>query len=336
MTRRGDRPVFQVVTGVSVGALLAPFAFLGPEWDSEILAGFSDGHIPKLLRLGGPAVLFRPSLYAGAPLRTFVDRIVTQQLVDAVAKEAARGRLLLIATTDLDKQETVLWDLGAVAAVGGEAARALFRDVLVASASIPGVFPPVLIRVSDGERQYDEMHVDGGTTAPFVVAPEISQLAAYHALDLHGGRVYVLVNGALSAGPITTTASSFAVISRGFAASSMHGVRRAIELAAEFARRNRMDLQFSYIPTTYPYRGPLDFEREDLRQLFEFGASCAESGELWTGLQAAVHEGRESLGGPQCQRARAVKRRKAPALHRGASERAGPYTSASTYCQYRD
>ena len=298
MTRHGDRPVFHVVTGVSVGALLAPFAFLGPDWDSELLAGFADGGISKLLRLGGPAILFRPSIYAGGPLRSFVDRLVTQRLVDAVASEAARGRLLLVATTDLDKQETVIWDLGAVAAVGGEAARALFRDVLVASTSIPGVFPPVLIHVTDGERKYDEMHVDGATTVPFLVAPEISQLDRGHVLDLHGGRIYVLVNGALSASPATTKASSFAVISRGFAASSMHGSRRTIELGSEFARRHRMDLQFSYIPTTYPYRGSLDFETDELRRLFEFGMRCGETGQLWTRLEAAVEEGRKTLAAP--------------------------------------
>ena len=213
MSRRGDRPVFHVVTGVSVGALLAPFAFLGEDWDAELLAAFADGRLPKLLRVGGPAVLFRSSIYPGAPLRAYIDRFVTQRLVDAVADEAARGRLLLVATTDLDKQETVIWDLGAIAAERGEMARVLFRDVLLASASIPGVFPPVLIRVSDGERKYDEMHVDGGTTVPFLVAPEILQIDAGRGLDLQGGRIHVLVNGSLAARPITTPARAVPVMS---------------------------------------------------------------------------------------------------------------------------
>lgn len=298
MSRRGDRPVFHIVTGVSVGALLAPFAFLGPEWDPDLLAVFTDRRISKLLRVGGPAILFRPSVYSGAPLRAFVDRLVTQRLVDAVAAEAARGRLLLVATTDLDKQETVIWDLGAVAALGGEAARALFRDVLVASTSIPGVFPPVLIRVHDGDQEYDEMHVDGGTTAPFLVAPEISQLDGGRVLDLHGGRAYVLVNGALAARPITTPGRSLDVVSRSFVASMMHGSRRTVELAAEFARRHRMDLQFSYIPAAYPYRGALAFETGEMRRLFELGARCAETGQLWTRLEAAVEEGRKTLAAP--------------------------------------
>ena len=139
-----------------------------------MLAAAADGRIQKLLRVGGPAILFRASVYDGSPLRALVDQFVTQPLVDAVAQEAARGRLLLVATTDLDKQEPVIWDMGAIAAEGGEAARTLFRDVLVASASIPGVFPPVLIRVRDGAREYEEMHVDGSTTVPFFVAPNFA------------------------------------------------------------------------------------------------------------------------------------------------------------------
>jgi predicted acylesterase/phospholipase RssA len=298
MSRRGDRPTFQVVTGVSVGALLAPFAFLGPAWDSQMLAAAADGRIQKLLRVGGPAILFRASVYDGSPLRALVDQFVTQPLVDAVAQEAARGRLLLVATTDLDKQEPVIWDMGAIAAEGGEAARTLFRDVLVASTSIPGVFPPVLIRVRDGAREYEEMHVDGSTTVPFFVAPEVLQLKAGRVLDLHGGKIYILVNGALSARPITTRAGSLAVISRAFSASSIHGSRRTLELAAEFARRQGMDLQFSYIPMTYPYQGPLAFEAEELRRLFEFAQRCAETGELWTRIEAAIDEGRKSAFDP--------------------------------------
>ena len=298
MSRRGDRPVFHVVTGVSVGALLAPFAFLGADWDAALLATFADGRLPKLLRVGGPAVLFRSSIYPGAPLRAYIDRFVTQRLVEAVADEAARGRLLLVATTDLDKQETVIWDLGAIAAARSEAARVLFRDVLLASASIPGVFPPVLIRVSDGARKYDEMHVDGGTTVPFLVAPEILQLDTGRGLDLQGGRIFVLVNGSLASRPITTPARAVPVIARGFSASSMHGSRRTVGLAAEFARRHQMDLKFSYLPVTFPYRGPLAFKADELRQLFDFGARCAETGELWTRLEAAVEEGRRSLTEP--------------------------------------
>lgn len=155
-----------------------------------------------------------------------------------------------------------------------------------------------MIHVRDGGREYDEMHVDGGTTTPFFVAPEISQLDASRTLQLNGGRIYVLVNGALSAVPVTTPGRSLAVISRGFAASLMHSSRKTVELAAEFARRYSLDLEFSSIPTTYPYRGALAFEPEELKKLFEFGVRCAESGMLWTQLDVVAEQREKALAGP--------------------------------------
>jgi len=170
---------------------------------------------------------------------------VTERLVKAVADESAKGGALLVATTDLDKQESVIWDLGAIARQGGEAARVLFRDVLVASASIPGLFPPVLIHVEGGGASYDEMHVDGGTTLPFFVATEIAQILPREFERLRGARVFVLVNGQLGARPQTTRERPVAVLSRSFSAGLMHASRRSLELSAAFAERHGMQFRFS-------------------------------------------------------------------------------------------
>ena len=109
-----------------------------------------------------------------------------------------------IATTDVDKEETVIWNMGAIASRGDEAARELFRDVLVASASVPGVFPPVMLRVREGGVTYDEMEVDGAASAPFIAAPESLFLSSFQLSDLRGGRVFILVNGKLASEPSTT------------------------------------------------------------------------------------------------------------------------------------
>ncbi len=136
--------------GVSAGALIAPFAFLGPEWDAQLTEAFTSGRGEQMSVRG--LLACRLVHRAGAPpsrrsWTTTSPRISS----NAVAKEAGSGRLLWVATTDLDKEETVIWDLGAIAMRGGEPARKLFRDVLVASASIPGVFEPVLIHVQQGD-----------------------------------------------------------------------------------------------------------------------------------------------------------------------------------------
>ena len=172
LNRAHARPQFELVTGVSAGALIAPFAFLGPEWDTQLTDAFVGDRSESLVRRRGILGLFGTSFFEGEPLRQLVDGLVTDAMIHEVARESAKGRLLLVATTDLDKSETVVWNLGAIAATGGEAARTLFRDVIVASSSIPGIFPPVMITVSDVNGvAYQEMHVDGGVTVPFFIAP---------------------------------------------------------------------------------------------------------------------------------------------------------------------
>jgi patatin-like phospholipase len=293
MGRRGDRPRFDVVTGVSTGALMAPFAFLGPSWDGELIEAFDSDRAEHLLQQRGLSFLFRPGLYRSEPLAELVDHFVTDRLIKAVADQAAQGRLLLVATTDLDKEEAVIWDMGAIAAQGGPAARKLFRDVLVASASIPGLFAPVLIHVEGGGESYDEMHVDGGTTQSFFVVSEIMQLESKHFQALEKARVFVLVNGQLGVYPETTPETPVSVLVRSFSAGLMHASRKTLELSAAFAERYHMEFLFTYIPVRHAFAGPLDFSHDTMHSLFNYGAHCAEADQLWSTMEDAVERGPE-------------------------------------------
>lgn len=293
MSRRGDRPQFDVVTGVSAGALIAPFAYLGPSWDSELIDAFDSDRAEHLLQPRGLSFLFRPGLYSSEPLVELVDHFVTDRLIKAVADQAAQGRLLLVATTDLDKEETVIWDMGAIAEKGGAAARELFRDVLVASVSLPGLFPPMLIHVEAGGKSYDEMHVDGGTTQSFFVASEIMQVDSRHFQALDKARVFVLVNGQLSVYPETTPEEPVSVLIRSFSAGLMHASRKTLELTAALAQRYQMEFLFTYVPARYAFEGPLDFSHEAMHGLFNYGAHCAEAGQLWTTMEDAIERGQE-------------------------------------------
>ena len=187
LSRAHDRPQYDIVTGVSAGALIAPFAFLGPEWDAQLTEAVSSVRGEELSVHGLLSLPFGSSRRS-ADLAALVERYITPDLIKAVADAAATGRILWVATTDLDKEETVIWDLGAIAQVGGEPARKLFRDVLVASASIPGVFSPVLIHVQDGDRLYDEMHVDGNASTSLFVAPAAAYFAPLDRASLNGAR----------------------------------------------------------------------------------------------------------------------------------------------------
>jgi predicted acylesterase/phospholipase RssA len=285
-TRTGQRPDFQIVTGVSAGALIAPLAFLGSDWDPQLEAAFAGTATERLLQAHWSGALFGDSVYAGEPLVHLVERFVTDELIAAVARKAAAGGLLLVATTDLDTEQTVLWNLGAIAAVGGPRARTLFRDVLVASASIPGVFPPVLLHVESNGLAYEEMHVDGGTTQPLVLAPDVAAVSPDPLGALGGAVVHVIVNGRFGSLASTTARKTVPILRRSATIALRRTTVQAATVAFGIAARSGMAFRITSIPNDYPFDGPLDLRPEHMRTLFDFGARCVLAGQLWeTSLQ---------------------------------------------------
>jgi predicted acylesterase/phospholipase RssA len=269
MTHSGERPEFAVVTGVSTGALIAPYAFLGADWDEELTKAYSTGAGAHILQSRGLGVVFGSSAFRGAPLEELVDKHLTPEMLRAVAGEARKGRLLLVATTNVNTGEPVLWDLGAIAMHGGSDARALFRKILVASASVPGVFPPVEI---DGE-----MHVDGGVTLPFFIAPAPP-----------GADIYVLIDGRLNEPVRPTRARASAILSRSVSAGLSRMLRTSLKLTAAEADHGDMRVDYSAIPAAYPYRSAFDFSAAAAQPLFKYGYDCARTGRLWTAFGQAV------------------------------------------------
>jgi predicted acylesterase/phospholipase RssA len=281
LTRGGNRPQYELVTGVSTGALIAPFAFLGPEWDAQLEEAYVGGKSAHLLDSGGLGSLFRVGVFEGDALRDLVSTYVTAELVEAVAAESAKGRVLMVATTNLDTEEPVFWDMGAIASRGGPEARKLFIDVLVASSSIPGVFPPVMIQVEGPEGLYDEMHVDGGVTVPFFIAPEIAFVSDTTFKGLEGTNVHVIVNGQIDSLPRATPPNTLAMVLRSSNVALMRLARTELLVAGVFARSNGMKFEFTYLPRDYPVSGPMDFKPETMRTLFDFAAACAANAEIW-------------------------------------------------------
>ncbi len=171
-TARGDRPEFDIVTGISTGALTAPFAFLGPRYDPALKHVYTSYSTDQLVRkqpvrglLGGEA------LGSNAPIAGVIAGYITEDFLQEVAHEYNRGRRLLIGTTNLDAQRPVIWDMGKIAISGDPGALELFRSILLASAAIPGVFPPVHVKVQAEGQPHEEMHVDGGTTNQVFLLP---------------------------------------------------------------------------------------------------------------------------------------------------------------------
>ncbi|MFZ0009700.1 MAG: patatin-like phospholipase family protein [Steroidobacteraceae bacterium] len=281
LTRSATRPEFSVVTGVSAGALLAPLAFLGPQWDAEMTAIYTGDATHDLLRRHVLAGLFGSSVYSGAPLRRLIERYADERLIAAVAAQSARGRLLLVATTEFATGEPVIWDLSSVALNGGPDATRLFRSILLASASVPGMFPPVLIRVRTADGPRDELHVDGGVTVPFFVAPAPQDLPP-SGVASQPPLVRIIIDGRLRDFPYTAHANAYSIFRRSVSAGLNNMTRTTLEWAVEASRRRGISIEYAAIPPSYPLlQDAFDFNPEGQRALFEYASSCAQAGRLW-------------------------------------------------------
>ena len=172
-TQTGTRPRFKLVTGISTGALMAPFAFLGPSYDARLKEAYTTISDKDIFQAHGPVSILLslanlkelPSLADTSPLAQLVAKLVDAQVLQKIAQEHLQGRRLLMGTTQLDAQRLVIWDMGAIAASGNPQALELFRKIMVASAAIPAMFPPEYFDVEAGGETFQEMHVDGGTRA---------------------------------------------------------------------------------------------------------------------------------------------------------------------------
>ena len=296
LTRSASRPSFSVVTGVSTGALIAPYAFLGPAWDDRLIEVYTSGRAEHLLQSRGLGALFGSSVYRGAPLKDLVDRYATDELIEAVAHEASTGRLLLVATTEVSTGEPVVWDLGSIAMNGGAGARVLFRDVLVASASVPGLFPPVVIRVQEAQALYEEVHVDGATTVPFLVPLAFVESSPDGDDRSHGVAVYVIVDGRLSEQPVAIRLRTISILSRSVSAGLNHMMKTTLELTAAHAELEGAQFQFAAIPLAYRQLDPFDFRTPTMRSLFRYGSTCAQTGRLWISPRGAASDAASRTG----------------------------------------
>lgn len=280
-TASGKRPDFEVVTGVSTGALAAPFVFLGPRWDARLKEAYVGGQATGLLKSRGLNALVGSGVFSGAPLRQLVESHVDEVMLAEVAAEHAKGRLLLVATTDLDAQRGVIWNMGAIAERGGPEALELFREVLVASASIPGAFPPVMIRSQGQGAVFEEMHVDGGVMNPFVALPQIMWNWDDVAGVFEGARLHVVVNGKDAPRFAVTRDAGIPVLTRSLDAVLNGQLRATIAANRAFASRNGLEFHVAAIPEDFDGANSLDFNQAAMQAVYDLGEALGRTGEAW-------------------------------------------------------
>lgn len=278
-TQRGDRPEFNLVTGVSTGALIAPFAFLGPAYDAQLKRLYTEISDKDILLMRGlPAALFDDALADNLPLQKLVEANITQEVLDAIAAESRKGRTLLVGTTDLDARRSVYWNLTLMAESGQPQALPLIREILVASAAIPGELPPAMIDVEVEGKRYQEMHVDGGTTQQVFVLPTEIVMTDVARRER---TLYVIRNSRLAVDSVQVERTAYRIASRAIA-SLIHtqGIGDLYEIAA-IARRDGAQLRLAFIPDSFEMVAKGTFDRDYMNQLFLVGFELGRAGYPW-------------------------------------------------------
>jgi len=271
LSAAGNRPDYSVVTGVSTGALMAPFAFAGAKYDAALKDAYTKITAADIFELGATGDSFVDSW----PLKDLIAKEITPQLLADIAAGYQAGRRLFVVTTDLDAERSVVWNMGAIAAHagdkdGGEAALNLFRSVLLASGSIPGAFPPVLIDVEGNGKHFAEMHVDGGVGGQFFVAPA-ALMASNSGYRIPATALYIVVNSGLQSDFSVVERSTPAILAQTVDMAVKVELRLMLDRALIAAKNSGIGCNVATIPATFsaPSRGP--FDPNYMKALFDAG-----------------------------------------------------------------
>lgn len=282
-TDAGTRPSFSIVSGVSTGALIAPFAYLGSQYDQTLREFYTSGIAASLLDSPNPLnAIFGSGLFGNTRLRELVAHYIDANFAAAVATEYAKGRLLFVVTTNLDSQRTAIWDMGRIASLRTPASLDLFRDVVAASASLPAVFPPMMIDAQADGHRFQEMHVDGGVTAPVLTLPEAFLMRDAKLAKVGDLQLFILINNKIEPEFQVIDDRTIEIAARSSSILVKTQTRSILHSTYEFARRNKYDFNVTYIEGDRPTSPSAGFDTGYMRALFQYGYDKARSSHLWT------------------------------------------------------
>jgi hypothetical protein len=283
-SKAGTRPEFKLVTGVSTGALIAPFAFLGPEYDKNVTAMYTSVSQKDIVaQRFFYSVLLQDALADTTPLARLLKVHVTQALVDAIGAEYAKGRLLFIGTTNLDARRPVVWNITKIAASGKPEGVELLRKIMLASAAIPGAFPPVMLDVEAQGKAYEEMHVDGGATTQLFVywaGVRLKELAEKHHAERER-KIYALVNARLDPEWAEVERRTLPITFQAISTLIQYQTIGDLYRIYTITQRDGTDFNLAYIPDSFQAPHPADFDPTFMRTLYQFGYDEAVGGYEW-------------------------------------------------------
>ena len=283
-SQTGTRPQFKLVTGVSTGALTAPFAFLGKDYDPALkLLYTSVSQKDILAKRNLYAAVFGDAMADTTPLYHLIKKYVTQDMLNQIATEYAKGRLLLIGTVDLDSERPVVWNITKIAASHSAGSLDLVHKILRASAAIPGAFPPVMINVQANGQNYGEMHVDGSVAAQVFVywaGVRLNDLAAANGAQRER-KVYILRNARLDPEWSSVKRQTLSITFKAIAGLLEYQGLDDLYRIYAVCQRDGTDFNLAYIPATFTEPERTDFDKVYMRKLYDFGFEDAKAGYHW-------------------------------------------------------
>ncbi|MBL8823105.1 MAG: patatin-like phospholipase family protein [Planctomycetia bacterium] len=290
-TQRGDRPCFDVVTGISTGALIAPFAFLGSAFDPTILSLYTNVETRDIYRIKGPCGILSESFATNKPLRKMMDQMVHPELVQAVAREHQKGRRLYIGTTEAEGKRFVVWDMGAIASQGRPQDIELMKEILLASSAIPGVFPAARIPVYVNGQCFHEMHVDGTVSQSVFFRPPVQ--AIQHPKPTN---VYVIVAGKLYADSASVSPSAINIAIENLQSFSYAHTRGDLVRIWSMCSMAGYGFKLAAIPQDCPApKSMTEFKPEEMQNLVQSAVRQMLSGTAWRSTPPGNEPGEEPL-----------------------------------------
>lgn len=284
-TQHGDRPEFIAVTGISTGALIAPFAYLGPSYDHVLREVYTTTSTASLLKKRGMVKgFFMDALTDNGPMWKLMAKHVNQKMLDDIAAEYGKGRLLLIGTVNLDARRSVIWDIGAIAASKHPKSVQLVHSILIASASIPAAFPPVMIDVQADGHAYQEMHVDGGCLNEVFLYPTSYTPIAPNGDEALKREVYIIRNSRVDPDWGAVERRTLKIAGRAISALIHSQGLGDLDRMFMTARRDNMDFNLAHIPADFDLVPNEPFDREYMQKLFAVGFNLAAPGYPWAKL----------------------------------------------------
>jgi hypothetical protein len=288
-SKAGSRPLFKIITGVSSGSIIALYTFLGKDYDDQLEAFFTTMSTKDVVtQKDFFSIILGDSLMSSAPLAKKISSIVDEKLIADVCKEHKRGRRLFVGTVNLDSQEFVVWDMGALACKGDSDSLNLFRKILLASSALPMTVPPVFFKVSSSFGEcYDEMHVDGGTIRGvfyiYRLAKNMEGAAKLFGVDpsKYRPQIYILSNGYMSPNRQQVKDSLMAISIRSLDTVVAAANNGDIYRLYAFAKRRGLDFNLAYIPADFEPHPKELFDKNEMQRLFKRGYDDAINGYKW-------------------------------------------------------